>query len=402
MDYAVKDGMTISTPVVQGDGSLVVRLYYIRKKFKVTYVYIGTVPDNATPLPKEDSYRFGTIVDVAKDAEAEGYTFSGWSGNYKEEVSGSLIDKVLSIITGESKKYFEMPAADVIIQGSFEANKHEVSYKIVSSEVPSDITIPETKSYAYKTDVYVEAELSSKGYAFAGWVSKTVTPESGKFEMPDEDVEFIGVFDPITYEITFEYRVAAGTTPPSNLAALQTAAKLYNGTFRAGEDIPLPTRPNMSGYVFSAWKMEKVENEEGNTPFDRALKRAKDLLALKVSAADGTMKCEEYDAVIYSVISASSTPTPPPNPDPPTPTPTPGPTPDPTPVPTPVTVVPGGQAVLGARRETGNGQAVLGARRGRTDDETNTSARAFAIIVSAAVAISLFFVGKKKEEEDEG
>lgn len=402
MDYAVKDGMTISTPIVQGDGSLVVRLYYVRKKFKVTYVYIGTVPDNATSLPKEESYRFGTKVDLAKDAEAEGYTFSGWSGNYKEEVSGSLIDKVLSIITGESKKYFEMPAADVIIQGSFEANKHEVSYKIVSSEVPSDITIPETKSYAYKTDVYVEAELSAKGYAFAGWISKTVTPESGKFEMPDEDVEFIGVFDPITYEITFEYRVAAGTTPPSNLAALQTAAKLYNGTFKAGEDIPLPTRPNISGYVFSAWKMEKVENEEGNTPFDRALKRAKDLLALKVSAADGTMKCEEYDAVIYSVISASSTPTPPPNPDPPTPTPTPGPTPDPTPVPTPVTVVPGGQAVLGARRETGNGQAVLGARRGRTDDETNTSARAFAIIVSAAVAISLFFVGKKKEEEEEG
>jgi uncharacterized repeat protein (TIGR02543 family) len=404
-EYAASTG-DLTKPTVQADGSLVVKLYYVRREYKVTYIYVGKVPDDATKLPEEATYRFGVTVEVAKDAEAKGYKFSGWEGNYQEEVSGSLIDKIISFITGEDKKTFKMPAADVIIKGSFEGEKFEVSYKIVSDEIPSGIVVPETKTYAVDEVVYVESELAAKGYAFAGWVSKTIAPEGGQFKMPAENVEFIGVFDPITYEITFEYRVADGVTPPANLDELQEAAKAYNGTFRAGEDIPLPTRPTISGYVFTAWKMEEVTNEEGHTPFDRALERAKQLLALKVSAAEGTMKCQEYDAVIYSVINASVTPPDPPTPtpDPPTPTPTPGPTPDPTPIPTPTptpTPTPG-QAVLGARRETGNGQAVLGARRGKTDDETNTTARAFAIIVAAAAAISLFFVGKKKEEEEEG
>ncbi len=81
------------------------------------------------------------------------------------------------------------------------------------------------------------------------------------------------------------------------------------------------------------------------------------------------------------------------------PTPNPDPTPsEPTPTPT---AAPAGE-VLGARREgEGDGAAVLGARRGRTADETtNAASRLLAIIVSAAVAISLMFKGKKKEDQE--
>ncbi|WP_292143913.1 InlB B-repeat-containing protein [Butyrivibrio sp.] len=99
----------------------------------------------------------------------------------------------------------------------------------------------------------------------------------------------------------------------------------------------------------------------------------------------------------------------------PTPTPTPDPTPaggdDPTPAaPTPVTPAPvaaapaaaPAAAVLGATREgtaATNGAAVLGSRRAKTDDQTDDTSRAFAIVIAAAVAISLFVTRKKKEEE---
>ena len=96
----------------------------------------------------------------------------------------------------------------------------------------------------------------------------------------------------------------------------------------------------------------------------------------------------------------------------PTPTPTGGddPTPaggdDPTPAaPTPVTPAPvaaaPAAAVLGATREgtAANGAAVLGSRRAKTDDQTDDTSRAFAIVIAAAVAISLFVTRKKKEEE---
>ncbi len=68
--------------------------------------------------------------------------------------------------------------------------------------------------------------------------------------------------------------------------------------------------------------------------------------------------------------------------------------------PTPLAAAPTG-AVLGATRELeSNGPAVLGARRGRTDDQTNNQIRIFAILVSAAVAVSMIVAGKKKEEEE--
>lgn len=71
---------------------------------------------------------------------------------------------------------------------------------------------------------------------------------------------------------------------------------------------------------------------------------------------------------------------------------------DPVPEPTPAAPA---QAVLGARREEPSGQAVLGARRARTEDTTNSTARVFAIVVSAAVALTLLLVGKRKEEDNE-
>ena len=78
----------------------------------------------------------------------------------------------------------------------------------------------------------------------------------------------------------------------------------------------------------------------------------------------------------------------------------------PTPVtPAPVAAVPApapAAAVLGVTREgtaATNGAAVLGSRRAKTDDQTDDTSRAFAIVIAAAVAISLFVTRRKKEEE---
>ncbi|MCR5669492.1 MAG: InlB B-repeat-containing protein [Butyrivibrio sp.] len=72
------------------------------------------------------------------------------------------------------------------------------------------------------------------------------------------------------------------------------------------------------------------------------------------------------------------------------------------PTPTAATPTPGpAAAVLGERREAGNGQAVLGARRGKTEDTSGSTTAVLAILISAAVAVSLLIFGKKKEDEDE-
>ena len=48
-----------------------------------------------------------------------------------------------------------------------------------------------------------------------------------------------------------------------------------------------------------------------------------------------------------------------------------------------------------------DGAAVLGARRAGTDDPYNMS-RVFALVVAAALAVTVMITGKKKDEEEEG
>ena len=111
-----------------------------------------------------------------------------------------------------------------------------------------------------------------------------------------------------------------------------------------------------------------------------------------------------YGKLTVSDAVVPPTPTPTPTPDP-TPTPiddTPTPTaPAPAPVaPTPAPLLTGtpDPAVLGAQRAA-NQAAVLGARRAKTEDSTNDVARLFAIIIAAAVAITLMATKRRKEEE---
>ena len=471
-----------------------------------------------------DETKTGTTATVLSDEEInafvkniDGYTFS------KVEFStGST-----PVILGDNS---------LVISIYYDRASYDVSYVVEGADADSiipDVKVPETVSYKQGSNVDLAADLAVDGYVFSGWGTKDgVAIEDGKFVMPISNVEFIGVLVPITTLITFEYRMADGVEKPSNWDELAADLEKYNGDYVPGDELTLPERPTVSGYVFGEWQIEKADKEVG--PLARAIAFAKDLLTLKVSAAGG-IKVPDYDAVVYCVVAAEPKPEPAPEPDPepsddpetdetpdtpapdpgeddnpdptpapvdPAPTPaeetpvdpTPAPTeevtpdtpvpaeeetpeeptpapaeetseepasaptpadtdddtPDPTPAETPDDPTPAPDAddddtpddaigdtpadttggtpviapngapvnipdalaplaqVLGARREeevSGNGAsdgaAVLGARRGGTDDSTNTTARVFAIVVAAAAAISLMLTGKKKEEDEQ-
>ncbi|SCY75102.1 InlB B-repeat-containing protein, partial [Butyrivibrio sp. INlla14] len=104
----------LDAAIVQGDGSLVVKLYYNRKSFKVTYSYTNDpVPAGATDLPGEAEYKYGETVTLAADATAPGYDFSGWTPEGVEAENNS----------------FQMPAKDVEVKGTFTA-RDDVEYTV--------------------------------------------------------------------------------------------------------------------------------------------------------------------------------------------------------------------------------------------------------------------------------
>ena len=139
---------TVEKGIVAGDGSLVLKLYYTRNSYKVTYEYEGTVPADATALPQEATYKYGANVTVAEAATATGYTFSGWD-----------------------KENFTMPAQDVVIKGSFTINEYtytvEYYYENASGEfVGPDEIASYTKSAKYQDVVTYEPKDQNGTYVF--------------------------------------------------------------------------------------------------------------------------------------------------------------------------------------------------------------------------------------------
>ena len=140
---------------VPDNNNLVVKLYYTRNSYKVTYEYEGTVPTGASELPAEATYKYGEKVTVAENATAPGYTFSGWD-----------------------KEDFTMPANDVVIKGSFTANDN-TQYKVEHYLEDLDgktFTLKDTETLAGTTDTTATATPKQyPGFTFNENVEGTKT-----------------------------------------------------------------------------------------------------------------------------------------------------------------------------------------------------------------------------------
>ena len=146
---------TKTSGTITGDGQLVLKLYYTRNSYKVTYKYEGKVPTGASETPAEATYKYGASVTVAEDATAPGYTFSGWD-----------------------HEDFPMPASDVVIKGSFTANDN-TEYKVEHYLENLDgkaFTLKDTETLAGTTDTTATATPKQyPGFTFNENVDGTKT-----------------------------------------------------------------------------------------------------------------------------------------------------------------------------------------------------------------------------------
>ena len=146
-DESVED--TVASGNIAGDGSLVLKLYYTRNSYEVSYAYTGTVPADASALPEKAAVKYGASVTVAEAATAKGHTFSGWS-------------------TGD----FTMPAQDVEITGSFTANPYNVTVEYYFDKVQdTDMTRVQSVTYGETFTTAAAAETDRNGVHYTlDWV----------------------------------------------------------------------------------------------------------------------------------------------------------------------------------------------------------------------------------------
>ena len=210
--------------VITGDGQLVLKLYYTRNSYKVTYEYEGTVPAGASNLPEEATYKYGANVTVAEEATAPGYTFSGWD-----------------------KEDFTMPAEDVVIKGSFTANT-DTQYKVehyLQDLDGNSYTLKDTETLAGTTDTTATATPKQyPGFTYDSTVEGTKT--EGVIT-GDGQLVLKLYYTRNNYKVTYEYE----GTPPSGASALPTEE-----TYKYGANVTVAEEATAPGYTFSGWDKE--------------------------------------------------------------------------------------------------------------------------------------------------
>ena len=120
-----------------------------------------------TEVVGTDVYNFNSDVVIRPVPTKEGHTFSGWK-----------------IGTADAEN-FNMPAHDVVIEGTFTAREYNVTYKVDGKEVGTDV-------YDFNSDVAIRPVPTKEGYTFSGW--KIGNADAENFKMPAHDVVIEGTF----------------------------------------------------------------------------------------------------------------------------------------------------------------------------------------------------------------
>ena len=192
---------------ILGNGSLVLKLYYRRNSYKVTYEYSNTVA-GASTLPAEASYKYGADVNVAGAATAPGYTFSGWKTDDATVSNGK----------------FEMPANDVILAGGFIKNSY-----------------PYFVTYHYEdakgNEIYADDSVKNVLAEFESVIPYNTTSPK-KYAIDGKDHNF--VLD----KVVFGNTQGAGKTAIVTDVATKNNVDVYYALDELGTNPENPTNPN--------------------------------------------------------------------------------------------------------------------------------------------------------------
>ena len=209
----------ITSGNIDGDGSKVLKLYYNRNSYNVTYSYTNeTLPTWAPELPATVLYKYGEIVNVAALADVDWYSFV-WD---KEETS------------------FVMPAHEVEIKWTFTANE-DTAYRVkhYQQNIDNDeYTLFETENLEWTTDTDTAATAKTYEWFTAqsfdqvniNWDKSTVVEIK---------------YDRNLYSLSYEYT----NTPESHMPDLPETK-----TYKFWAPITLADAPSMYGYTFGWWQ----------------------------------------------------------------------------------------------------------------------------------------------------
>ena len=212
-------------------------------RFTVRYEYVGNVPAGAPQVPAAKTYKAGQSVKVADIPALENYTFSGWS-----------------------KTDFVMPAADVVITGSWSENA-KYDYSVIyhanfgANETKADaenITGTYATSYAIEVDANA---FTRANYTFIGWSTTPkgeVVYQAGdklSFHKGGQEELYAQWIEHDKYSYTVIYNGNGGALENGDLA--YGDSENVSGTYATSHSVEVDANSFVrSHYTFTGWNTQ--------------------------------------------------------------------------------------------------------------------------------------------------
>lgn len=170
------DSRNVLSGMVTGDGSLVLKLYYTRNQYTVTYY------DGDTQIGKLETHLYGETL-TAREYSKDGYDFVGW-----------YTDEELK----QPNTFTTMPAEHLALYAKLEALPYTVTY------MDGEIKLAEQTAYCGNS---FELQTPAKtGYTFAGWYTDPeLTAAYTSAPMPANNLTLYAKWEINTYTVTFRH-----------------------------------------------------------------------------------------------------------------------------------------------------------------------------------------------------
>ncbi len=222
-----------------GDGNLVLNVYFDRHTFNVTYVYYGEQPAGAPDLLSKNrqNVRYGTELDVEEKPEFDGYYFDGWYSNTATVRENS----------------FTMPDHHVVFLGRF-IKEYTVSYDLKDGTGADGVDYT-AKKYTVGTEIEVNANPTRSGYTFKGWKEGDTPYTAGDTVTVDRDMTFVA---------TWQYNGGGGPTITKYVLTYETNGgnSITAESYDSGTNVKLTKVPVKDGFVFEGWYLDEELAEE--------------------------------------------------------------------------------------------------------------------------------------------
>ena len=236
----IEGNPSVVTGTVNADNDLVLKLYYEREKYNVTYDYNMPVGVAKPEVPSGDAYYYGQNVTLKTAATIEGYEFTGWT---TEDID----------VNNDAKdNEFSMPNKDVKFVGTYKPADvdYEVEYYLQNLENNGYTLQTPTETYSAKTGARAFAELKQfKGFKFNedDSISEGIVLANGSLVLKM-------YYDRLSYTVNYEWFEPQTEAVNTKYPTLPTSASYkYGQTFVVEQPLSNFTGSDSVNYSFDGW-----------------------------------------------------------------------------------------------------------------------------------------------------